>query len=150
MFYLPAKDWSPRFEDSFFTCSLTSRAVLQAPPDGNDDENIIHQHHPAVYFNIVVKCVHKEKICPRRYSQFRKLYDELRWNPPQSQSPLGAEAQPLRIPPKTCLFSKIDDEFLDIRQEELSEFLDELLKRPNYPTHPAVREFLGLDEIASR
>ena len=155
VFYLPENEWSPRYETSFFTISLRTRTVYDTHPPhtGIDHNTARNRHHPAVYFNLKVKCGKKENVCPRRYSQFRNLYDELRRDPPvQSKHTLSRTskavpdecAQLPLIPPKTCFFSKLDDEFLNTRQEELYTFLDECLKRPDYSKHPSIRQFLEL------
>lgn len=102
---------------------------------------------PAVYFNISVKCAHQEHTCPRRYSEFRNLYDELRRKPPQLQLQPSPEDE-LHIPPKTCFWQKVDDEFLDIRQEELFHFMTSILKQIAYEGHPAVISFLELDRFS--
>ena len=141
------KDWSPRFEQTFFTCSIISRSKHSTPPDATDAKIQIH-HHDVVYFNVKVKCGKKEKMVAKRYSQFRSLHDEIRRHPPESLD-INISPAPLHMPKKTCIFSKVDDDFLDERQEELGFFLDTLLKRPNYSKHPAIRKFLRLDEFAA-
>jgi len=141
------KDWSPRFEQTFFTCSIISRSKHSTPLDATDAKIQTH-HHPVQYFNVKVKCGKKEEMVAKRYSQFRSLYDEIRRHPPESLE-IDISTTPLHMPPKTCFFSKLDEDFLDDRQEELGIFLDHLLKRPNYSKHPAVRKFLRLDEFAA-
>jgi len=146
MFYMSAREWSPRFDESFFTCYIISRATLHSTPDATY-KNIQSHTHPALYFNIKVKRGRKEEIVARRYSHFRSLYDDVRRNPPDYDD--VRTSNQVHFPPKTCFFSKIDDDFLDNREEELGIFLEHLLKQPNYSKHPAVREFLGLDGINS-
>jgi hypothetical protein len=159
MIYLPEKDWSSRYGTDFFTLSLSSRSVYETAPSNVHDPNVRHQNHPAVYFHVIVKSAHHEKLCPRRFSQFRHLYDELRKSPPPPQSihqtpgysaTKQACIQTLHFPPKTCFFTNIDDELLDTRQEELCSFLEELLKIPNSSEHPAVRDFLELDGFGTQ
>lgn len=146
MFYLTEKDFSPRFDDTFFTCSITSRLTLETPPSHSTNEpnkSSTSRHHPAIYYEIKVKCGHKDHVVHRRYSEFRKLLDDLRRNPPHwSEREFLSQ---IHVPPKTCLFSKVDDEFLDNRQEELDIFLENILKRPNYASHTAICNFLRLD-----
>mmetsp|Transcript_11473 Transcript_11473/g.21455 ORF Transcript_11473/g.21455 Transcript_11473/m.21455 type:complete len:160 (-) Transcript_11473:537-1016(-) len=152
MFYLTEKDFSPRFDDTFFTCSIMTRHLLEKPPQSstesttrNDDSMSKSRHHIAIYYEIRVKCGHKNHIVHRRYSEFRNLLDELKRNPPH---PSEREfLSQVHVPPKTCFFSKVDYEFLDNRQEELEIFLEHLLKRPNYAIHPAIRKFLKLDSF---
>lgn len=151
MFYLTEKDFSPRFDETFFTCSITSRCTLETPPSNSStNETIISKstrHHPSIYYEIKVKCGHKDHVVYRRYSEFRTLLDDLRRNPPQSSLSERDFLSQVHIPPKTCFFSKVDDEFLDNRQEELEIFMESILKRPNYGTHPAIRNFLRLDKF---
>lgn len=155
MFYLPKEDWSPRFERTFFTVYLDSRNVHTTPPPSHSiDNNQLFRgkgSFPAVYFNVKVRCAHQEHICPRRYSQFRQLYDAICAVPPEEQHATQNhhkqsthKEEALRIPPKTCFFQSIDDDFLDVRQEELYNFLAALLSRPGYVKHPAVIAFLDL------
>ncbi len=165
MFYLAKEDWSPRFE-SFFTVTLTTRTTYSSPPPSSSQttpiesspllpENLTkgeNEKFPAVYYNIKVQCGRKEHLCPRRYSQFRKLYNDINANPPPlpnqvSSSKIIRPEKPIKIPPKTCCFQTIDDEFLDVRQEELYWFLTTLLIRPGYADHPAMIAFLELDSF---
>ncbi len=157
MLYLTEKEWSSRYGSDFFTISLTSRSVFESTPaDNAENPNVDHFHHPAVYFNIIVKCGREEKLCQRRYSQFRQLYDDILKNSQstnnersyRSSTTQGA-LQALHFPPKTCFFTKMDEESLDIRQEELFDFLKNLLKIPSASEHPVVREFLRLNDFGT-
>jgi hypothetical protein len=152
MLYLPEKDWSSRFGPEFFTVSLDSRRIYEIAPEGASNSGARHRSHPAMYFVIKVKCANCEKLCPRRYSQFRQLYDEIlkipklhrtHGKPSINQSDLDK----LHFPPKTCLFTNIDEEFLDTREDELLSFLDDLLKIANCSEHQVVRDFLDLDKF---
>ena len=174
MFYLSKEDWSPRFENTFFTVSLDTRTTYSNSPSSTTSSQSPSSHptqnysfllggnnsFPAVYFNLKVQCGHQEHICPRRYSQFRKLYDDLRHTKPVQESQGRQNRRgnvdkntdrfrDLHIPPKSCPFQPIDEEFLNVRQKELYEFMDDLLKRPGYVNHPSVRSFLDLDHFVS-
>ncbi len=145
MCYLQEKDWSPRFADTFFTFTLNSRTLHNnVPKDGAGSFSPkSSRSHPAIYYNIIVKCGKNVRQFPRRYSQFYSLYEELTKNsPPQGFAP---NDQPLHIPGKTCFYQAVDEEFLDIRQEELARFLDDVLKRPYYISHPSLLAFLGFE-----
>lgn len=143
--YLTDKDWSPRFDSAFFTCKIISRTLRETPP--NDGYTIgTKGNHPAVYYHIKVNMGKKELIVKRRFSQFRMLYDELKKSPPAEVSPEQKQQfNHVHLPPKACFFQKIDDEFLDNRQEELTIFVHNILKIQNYSKHPAVEKFLRLD-----
>jgi hypothetical protein len=168
MFYLSKEDWSPRFGNTFFTVTLETRTIHTSPASlaasisasastsspnttGTKNNNYWEGNNafPAVYFNLKIQCCRDEYILPRRYSQFRRLYDELCANPPQPSTSSEHEQDKLQIPPKTCFFQSIDDEFLDVRQDELYCFIANILKRPGYANHPAVRAFLGLDRFST-
>lgn len=138
-----AKDWSPRFGDTFFTFSLVSRIrIMSKEYLPFEKESFEGNHHfPAIYYKIVIKYGSHEITVLRRYSQFYNLYKELR-----KRSDFGSKASETYFPPKTCLFQHIDDDFLDDREEELENFLDGVLKRTAYANIPAVRKFLGLKE----
>ncbi len=143
--YLQEKDWSPRFADSFFTFTLNSRTLHNHIPEEDTGSFLTgsSQSHPAIYYNIVVKCGKNVRQCPRRYSQFHSLYEELRKTSPRRG--IASNDQPLHIPGKTCFFQTIDEDFLDERQEDLARFLDDVLKRPYYVSHPTLLTFLGFD-----
>jgi len=149
MFYLAKEDWSPRFDNTFFTISIDTRTTCTSPPESSFFKG--NNFFPAVYFNIKVQCGRQEYICSRRYSQFRSLYDELcslkAQNEKEKQQQGKEQIQSLHFPPKTCFFQSIDEQFLDIRQEELYQFLSELLKRPGYVDHSVVHVFLDLDQV---
>ena len=84
----------------------------------------------------------------RRYSDFVWLHHALQSNPP-----ISAEAEVfdnemipmLMLPPKTFFWKKQTDEFRCERQIQLYEFLDDVLSRPGYATHPAMISFLLLN-----
>mmetsp|Transcript_19903 Transcript_19903/g.29811 ORF Transcript_19903/g.29811 Transcript_19903/m.29811 type:complete len:175 (-) Transcript_19903:33-557(-) len=171
MFYLLKEDWSPRFE-SFFTVTITTWMTYSSVPpsssssssqttstesspliSSNRSYNLTrggNSKFPAVYYNLKVQSGRKEHLCPRRYSQFRKLYDEIKATPSPTpdQASLSASTRPINIPPKTCFCQTIDDEFLDVRQEELYHFLTSLLTT-GHANHPAMIAFLELDSFSN-
>mmetsp|Transcript_10607 Transcript_10607/g.13432 ORF Transcript_10607/g.13432 Transcript_10607/m.13432 type:complete len:152 (+) Transcript_10607:144-599(+) len=151
MFYLSKKDWSPRYESTFFTVSLDCRKVYTSPPlsNNNSDDTSFTEggknSFPAIYFLIKVKCGYAEHVCPRRYSQFELLYHDICDNPPTNTS--VDQVRCIRMPPKTCVFQSIDDDFLDVRQQELYDFLESILVLPGCADHPNVKNFLCLDKF---
>lgn len=148
MFYLSQEDWSPRFGSDFFTVKLASRSTLTCSPPSNQNDS--HQPKgnngfPAIYFNVSVHCARKEYSISRRYSQFRELFNEIVANPPETTTKTTQHEIP--FPPRTCLFQSIDEDFLDLRQEDLLSFMDNILKRPGYVDLPCVKAFLEMDQL---
>lgn len=170
--YLAKEDWSPRFENEFFTVSIdtwdtyNSLSELREAQisdgsdgsdctDGSDGGGDNKEHHflhvegntrfPAVFFCIKVQYGREEFKCLRRYSQFHQLYNEVIHYPPHHEEDKNKPR--LCIPPKTCFFQAVDDNFLNNRQYELYEFLTDLLARPGYVNHSAVQAFLELNRI---
>ena len=144
MFYLSKEDWSPRFDSTFFTIDFgpriecdTSKDIPRADIEGNSD-------HPAVYYRITILYGHESRTLLRRYSQFYHFYKRLLHDPPESLTTVASGRHPLSIPPKTCLFQKVDQDFLDEREEDLGFFLKDLLGRPGYVEHPIVQAFLEM------
>uniref|UniRef100_A0A7S2A771 PX domain-containing protein n=1 Tax=Trieres chinensis TaxID=1514140 RepID=A0A7S2A771_TRICV len=150
MFYLDPKDWSPRFDETFFTIKLESWEVMRSPPErfvglpkvgGKTD-------HPAVYYTIRVLCGRSELTCPRRYSEFRWLYEQLRASPPVPVEG-SDDRKPVPFPPRTCLFhDSRDEDFLNNRLERLCDFIGYMLRQPGFADHPAMVSFLELESIS--
>jgi hypothetical protein len=145
MHYLAKEHWSPRYDSTFFTMQVTGKELLSSPPpapdaiDGKDS-------HPSVYFQVHVFSEQKEHACLRRYSQFKWLHQTLISSPPPEAS---HEEHSLSLPPGTCPWQSQDAEFLQVRLEELRDYLRDVLARPGYAKHPAIRLFLELDKFDS-
>lgn len=150
MLYLSKVDWSPRFGSDFYTIELNTRTTLSASPSTEQDDYHAREGHtfPAVYFTITIQYDKKEYNIQRRYSQFRKIYEEIKIFAAKSgDTSTSTQKDTISFPPKTCFFQTIDEEFLDVRQEELYAFLDNILKRPDYANLPCVKEFLEVGRL---
>ena len=141
MMYLEKDQWSKRFDSTFFTFSMDGHCRMSEPPS-LPDRLRGKTNHPAIYFELTVYCEHRSISILRRFSHFRCLLQEL------IDSKLPATFGPLPLmPPGTCPFQLLDEAFLQNRKEELRDFLSELLFRPECARHPAVVNFLALDEL---
>jgi len=139
MHYLSKEHWSPRYDSTFFTTQIVGKELLVvAPPAGLGGGK---SNHPAVYFRIEVFSEHRKHICLRRYSQFKWLHEQLKKSPISSQEPLS-------LPPGQCPWQyPTNDDFLQIRLDALREYLSDVLARPGYARHDAIRLFLELDKF---
>lgn len=146
MHYLAKEHWSPRYDSTFFTVQIVGKDDLSSTPviptalEGKEN-------HPAIYYSVEVFSESQKHICPRRYSQFKWLHLQLTVNPPA-----GAveEEHLLAIPPGSCPWQSHDEAFLTVRQEALHDYLRDVLARPGYSKHPAIRLFLELDKFQSK
>lgn len=144
--YLPIDQWSPRFDSTFFSVKIESTQKCDSLPPLKEGIGG-NTHCPAVYFDVIVFCEHRKLVLLRRYSNFYWLYEQVKdFQPPHVEGDF-AIYEPLVMPPKTCFFQPQDDEFIKNRKEQLGEFLDDLLSRPSYAEHPAVRLFFDLDSF---
>jgi hypothetical protein len=53
------------------------------------------------------------------------------------------------MPPGSCFWRSQDDAFAKNRMDQLSEFLQDSLKRPDMASHPAVFSFLELGAVSN-
>ena len=165
--YLPKNQWSPRFEDSFYTVRVdTFQRFDEAPSNAtNNDEtengdthmrcNIGgHGHHPAFYYKVILRRGTATHEMWRRFSQFQWLWRQVQKSPPHEEvSSTTAQQQqdedePLKLPPGTC-WPFQSNELAAKRVQLLTTFLDDMLSRPGYANHPAVLAFLELDNSSS-
>ena len=138
--YLPKNQWSPRFEDSFYTVRIDSFERLDASPP--NAIAVGHTHHPAFYYKVVLHRGQAKQEMWRRFSQFQWLFHQVKASPPPPVD--GAPPlDPLRLPPGTC-WPFQSPELATQRVDLLSACLDDLLSRPGYASHPAVLTFLEL------
>eukprot|EP00978_Attheya_sp_CCMP212_P008290 scaffold19457_cov49-Attheya_sp.AAC.6 len=158
MFYLPPEHWSPRYDSTFFTAKVEAYNKCNASPCPGEPGHVGgNTHHPAVYYEVAIYCQHERWVCYRRYSNFHWMHMELLQSPPVVELPdvsthaspraagAGArEEDPIMIPPKTCPFFRLNDEFLEQRRDDLNSFMNDFLQRPGSTTHPAVVTFLKL------
>lgn len=147
--YLPIDQWSPRFDSTFFSIKIESAQRFENAPvvkEGIGGKT----HCPAVYFDVVVFCEHQRKVLHRRYSNFYWLYEPVKnFHPPPVEGDTTIY-EPLSMPPGTCFMRPQDDEFIKNRKLQLMEFVDDLLSRPGYSEHPAVRLFFELDDLPEK
>mmetsp|Transcript_3018 Transcript_3018/g.3555 ORF Transcript_3018/g.3555 Transcript_3018/m.3555 type:complete len:155 (+) Transcript_3018:46-510(+) len=140
-FYLPIEHWSPRYDENFFTVKVKGKEKLTNQPRSIPKVllgGITKRNHPAVYYRIEVYSQQKMHICLRRYSHFEWLHHRF----------LSSSSELLSLfPPKTCPCQIQNEEFLQNRQEELKEYILDVLSRPNYAGHDAMHEFLELDSF---
>jgi hypothetical protein len=141
--YLPVDQWSPRFDSTFFSVKIESAQKHERPlvlREGIGGKI----NGPAVYYDVAVFCEHRKIMLQRRYSNFYWLYEQVKdFRPPHVEGDI--EHGPLEMPPGTCFWQRQDEEFIKNRTEQLGEFVDDLLSRPHYAEHPAVRLFFDLD-----
>jgi hypothetical protein len=139
--FLASDQWSPRFENTFFTVKLESFELIQSPPEESDDTPKLVKGKgvfPAYYYKITVCCGHAKHIVLRRYSQFAWLL---------SQVPPDTRPDAPEIPPKTWICQPQDAGFAQNRLEQLREFLEEFLQRPGIATDSNVVAFLELERF---
>eukprot|EP00038_Savillea_parva_P019422 m.27445 g.27445 ORF g.27445 m.27445 type:complete len:522 (+) comp4415_c0_seq1:58-1623(+) len=83
-------------------------------------------------FNIEIQTKDGKFTVPRRYSEFRDLYDSLNKAFPTVK---------FSFPKKKMLGSNFDKSFLASRQKGLQEFIQKVFEIPKIAQHPAVRSF---------
>lgn len=140
--YLPRSQWSPRFEDSFYTVRVEGFERCNSAPARSSETVRGHSHHPAFYYKVVLHRGTTSQEMWRRFSQFVWLYRQVQTSPPP---PIEGAPLPetLRLPPGTCWPFQSQD-LATKRVELLSCFLDDMLSRPGYASHPAVLTFLEM------
>jgi hypothetical protein len=141
--YLPKDCWSPRYDSTFYTVKMEGHQQHVATAPSVPLTIRGKSNLPAYYYILGVYREHEKKTIARRYSHFRWLYEQIRLFPPMdAQDP---QAAPIHMPPGSCPFQWQNEAFAKNRQEELAEFLDDVLQRPGYASHPAVLAFLELE-----
>lgn len=166
--FLAHDQWSPRFEQHFFTIQIVAAESHTSEPASSIPQLINSpaylgrksasvrssipgkSNHPAYYYKIQVSMGRDRIVVYRRYSQFQWLYEQLA---PRFavRTPLNNTGNnpalddlPLVMPPKSCFCHVQDDRFARNRMEQLEEFLEDVLQRPNVASHAAVAAFLEL------
>ncbi|VEU36035.1 unnamed protein product [Pseudo-nitzschia multistriata] len=152
--YLEQEDWSPRYQDTFYTVRLDDFQRFASTPktatSNNDSDSLPSStlggktNFPAYYYKIQIFCGrHDPKVVFRRYSQFKWLYQNI----PLSTTGGDPSEEPIQFPPGNgCLCSQNDD-FAKNRTEQLREFLNEALVRRDVARDEAVAQFLELDSF---
>ena len=143
--YLEHEDWSPRYQDTFYTVRLDHFELFASLPNTTavDDPPPGKTNFPAYYYKIEIVCGrHDPKVIFRRYSQFKWLYETL----PRNITAGSVNDESLSFPPgSSCFCRPQNDEFARNRSEQLREFLREALTRRDVASHDAVALFLELD-----
>ena len=134
--YLAYEHWSPRYETTFYTVKIDGCESLQSAPSSSASCGR-NSNHPAYYYKLDIFCGHKTRSVFRRYSEFRWLYNRL----PKSNH--------VALPPGTCFWYPQDETFAQNRLDQLREFMLDILHQPNFASHPAIIDFLELNELGS-
>jgi hypothetical protein len=139
--FLASDQWSPRFENTFFTVKFKSFELVTLPPESGEPSSAFKGKgmFPAYYYKIDVCCGHAKHSVLRRYSQFAWLVSRV---PPDTR-PNAPE-----MPPKTWICQPQDAAFAQNRLEQLREFLEDFLQRPGIATDSNVVAFLELERFA--
>jgi PX domain len=142
--YLAHEDWSPRFENTFYTVRIDSFELYTSTLPSTATNIGGKTSLPAYYYKITVFSGHQRRTVLRRYSQFEWLYRNL---PPS----ITHYDEPLQLPPKTpCQFfcQNQNDSFAQNRMEQLQDFLRDVLIRRGAADHDTVAQFLELEALA--
>mmetsp|Transcript_27230 Transcript_27230/g.63779 ORF Transcript_27230/g.63779 Transcript_27230/m.63779 type:complete len:166 (+) Transcript_27230:158-655(+) len=151
--YLEPEDWSPRYQDTFYTVRLDRFKRFASPPNSiaADSDSSLPSNtlgaktgFPAYYYKVEILCGrHDPKVVYRRYSQFKWLYQNL----PRAVRVGASDDQPIEFPPGSgCLCSQNED-FAKNRLLQLREFLNEVLVRRGVASNEVVAQFLELDNF---
>ncbi|GAX23496.1 hypothetical protein FisN_14Hu331 [Fistulifera solaris] len=148
LMYLPENHWSPRYNATFYTIHCNGFALIKDNPPDVPSEMQGKTSLPAYYYSITVCREHDKRIIQRRYSHFWWLYQQIKSHPLTilPSHSVTTTTQPIEMPSGTCpfFFHRQDDHFAATRQERLSQFLQDVLGRPGYANHAAVKIFLEL------
>ena len=142
--YLEHEDWSPRYQDTFYTIRLEKFELFSSPPKIASQLPPNHfgskTNFPAYYYKIEVFCGrHQPNIIYRRYSQFKWLYENL---------PKNSESSIVFPPGSGCFFlAPPTESFVKTRKEDLKNFLDGALSRREVASNEIVAQFLELDSF---
>ena len=141
--YLPKNQWSPRYEDSFYTVRVEAFQRFEVAPAEIPSALGGNSHHPCFYFKIILQRGHTTKEIWRRFSNFQWLYNRVQAAPPRVDEGNSGADNPLKLPPGTC-WPFQSEQLGEKRVKLLGEFLDDMLCRPGYANHPSVLTFLEL------
>jgi hypothetical protein len=131
LLYFPVKQFSPRFGDNFFTCT-----VERFKPCDSDVCFVANY----ITFSLNVSLGRKSWEIERRFSEFVTLINYIKEQYPKLRTSLPA------VPPKTCFRVLTDEAFLTERKNKLCELLDELMRvlsREKVVSDQKVLDFLG-------
>ena len=173
--YLEYGDWSPRYQDTFYTVRLRHFELCNSPPTAADDTATTARvpkttlggktNFPAYYYKVEVFCGRRDpRAVFRRYSQFKWLYEKLTRNTIAGGKNSGGSGtnhdfddssgnhrhRDLSFPPGSgCLCGPQNDNFARVRTEQLEEFLLDALTRRGVSNDEAVAQFLELDAFSN-
>lgn len=171
--FLAHDQWSPRFENHFFTFRITSAASRTSPPSSvipaaptsspsrlgrnaragrsaarSSTSVPGNTNHPAYYYEIEISIGHDRRIVYRRYSQFEWLHRQLSaLRVPSSSRHHGVLPDglvPPAMPPRSCFCHVQNDRFARIRMGQLEDFLEDALRRPDAASQECMSAFLEL------
>lgn len=140
--YLAHEDWSPRFENTFYTVKVEGFQQMKELPSSTLP--VGKRNLPAYYYKIKIFCGHQTHIVWRRYSQFQWLYEQLPTSVTHFDEPLILPA----AQPCFLLWQPQDDAFAQTRMEDLRDFLRDALSRKGAAQHEAIAQFLELKGFA--
>ncbi|CAJ1960156.1 unnamed protein product [Cylindrotheca closterium] len=144
LMFLAHDQWSPRFENHFFTVRIIAAESHSVAPESASFSVPGKKNHPAYYYTIEVSMGHDRKIVYRRFSQFCWLHKQLAPHFAATNSGNPAHDLPLVMPPKTCFLLPQDEKFAKNRSDQLEEFLEDALQRPGVASNAAVALFFEL------
>jgi len=141
--YLAHENWSPRYDQTFFSVKITANEKLKSAPDGSPENALPGKTtFPAFYYTVAVYCGSQVHQVQRRYSQFQWLHQHI----PQTFD--VSRGIVVALPPTPCFFHFQTERLADNRTEELNEYLRDILQIPGNATDSSVAKFLGLYKLA--
>lgn len=142
--YFPKTQFSPRFGDSFFTCSILSWSYNRDPTAMCSFEELF------IRFEVELRLGRRTWTVHRRFSEFVSFHLYVAGTLKLSSSSSGGgSSRPPTHPPKSCYRVLYDRAFLNARQAALAVYVDELLRAlsaNHWMADPRVREFFAFDQ----
>ncbi len=138
--FLAADQWSPRFQNTFYTVKMDTFELREVSPESSAETAGMPPgkgSFPAYYYKIDVLSGHARHSVLRRYSQFDWLI---------STAPMRANGP--EKPPKSWVCQPQSAAFAKNRMEQLREFLEAYLSQPGIAKEPSVVAFLELHRFA--
>ena len=144
--YLEYDDWSPRYQDTFYTVRLEHYELLNSPPAATSQLPPNHlgskTNFPAYYYRVKVFCGrHPPRIVYRRYSQFKWLYENL---------PKTLSSGTIFPSGRACFLCVPNTESVaKARKDDLKDFFEGALAKRDIASNEIVAQFLELDSFAT-
>lgn len=144
--YLEYDDWSPRYQETFYTVRIEGFQLLASPPEASFQlpHNQLGSKNtfPAYYYEIKVFCGrHPPRIVYRRYSQFKWLYKNI--------SALSKSDISLPSGRSCFLCAPSTESVAKERTCAFKDFLEEALVRRDIASSEVAAQFLELDALIS-